>query len=57
MGIKVLHICLDDDHDVHVVAVCLGLGICTLLICIIGGGLSFRLSKAQSSILDHPLSP
>ena len=32
MGIKVLHICLDDDHDVHVVAVCLGLGICTLLI-------------------------
>ena len=27
MGIRVLHICLDDDHDVHVVAACLGLGI------------------------------
>ena len=42
MGIRALHICLDDDHDVHVVAACLGLGIyiCTLYtyVCIIGGG-------------------
>ena len=29
-GIRVLHICLNDDHDVHVVAMCLGLDIHTV---------------------------